>query len=314
MSGIPTINAESEAILTRKYNVNRPTVGIVLRPGAKKHTIRLFITGRPPSPHGKAQGDHTLAWSAVSRCLEWTLEDVTLVEAAEKIDQIHSSLSAAFLSSFSSCHDLMERAITLHAYITSRCPKELLCPWITEYLMHYTYIRNLLPEASIVLEKNSGTLGEKEALKSLKNLEISLRSGQASLQQKDKIVDALSTLIDKKAVQASIKKSSGQITDRSLQQVLSFQIIGINDLLQSLPNVSRVFLNGAKEASLFSVEYSCLIPDDLLSDLATIILYPAGQKPTNVLFQMDKANIHRALSMLAKLAHADVRDLYGTLH
>ena len=321
MSWIPTINAETEAAFTRKYNLNRPSIGIVIRPGKKINTIRLFVVGRPPSPHGKAQGDHTLAWGATSRCLEWMLEDVTLEEAVVKIDQLHSGFSVAFLSSFTTCHELMERAVSMHKYITSgKCPKDLLCSWITEYLMTYTYIRNSLPEASILLARNSGTLGERDALKTLKDLENGLKSA-GDLPPQTRIVEALSTLIDKRAVKASLQKSANTssfyalngTSERSVQQILAFQIIGINDLLQSLPNVAKLFLSEVKGSNLLLSGHA-QVPDSLLADLAAIILYSPDQKPSDATLRAYKSYIRDALSMITRLALADVNSLYGVVH
>ncbi len=321
MSGIPTINAKNEASFNRKYNVNRPTIGITFRPGKTPNTIRLFIVGRPPSPHGKLQGDHTLAWSATSKCLEWMLEDVTLDEAVMKIDQLHRGFSAAILSSFTTCHDLMGQAVSIHKYLTSRnCPKELLSSWISEYLTIYTYIRNLLPEASIVTANNSGSLGERDALKNLKKLETELKKAGAVPNQ-DRIVEALSTLIDKKAVEACLQKSSSSFGyysphgsgDRTVQQILAFQIIGINDLLQSLPNISRLFLSGVKGSNLLLAGHA-QVPDALLSDLAAIILYSPGQKPSEATLKNYKIYIKEALEMITKLTIADVSSVYDVIH
>lgn len=287
---------------TRVFDMNRPTLGIMLRPRGsdRSNKICLQIIGRPTSPHGKAQGDHTLAWSAIARSLEWLFKDVTLLEAVSNVELLHRGLNV-MRSSFSAAEVLIDTSDAIYRAITVPYgSKELLCAWITEYLMYYCHIRNAQPEASVLTAKNSGGKGEAAALKNLKTLESSLSKGYVEGAQTE-AVQNLSTLIDKSAVSAFVARSGQGNRTESFQRIVTFQLFGIHDLFQALPNISRLLLRGSKGADLLSAG-SNQVPEELLSNLATIILYSNGQMPGDREHLANKETIRKALTSIAQSA------------
>ena len=146
---------DADFYLTRVFDMNQPTLAVMFRPRGQKlnDKICLNISGRPYSLHGKVQGNHTLAWGAMARSLEWLFKNVTLEEAVVNVELLHKGFNV-IRSSLSVGKTLISSFDAYHKRITKGpCAGSLLLLCITEYIIHYCYIRNAQPEASYTLQK-----------------------------------------------------------------------------------------------------------------------------------------------------------------
>jgi hypothetical protein len=78
-----------------------PGIKVRLRPyvGVKDGKInRIGISGRTPSPFGRAMGDHTVAWQAVVDELHAQLYGLTVDEAAAKLRTVHEHVAGWMLT------------------------------------------------------------------------------------------------------------------------------------------------------------------------------------------------------------------------
>ncbi len=285
--------------LARVFDMNQPTLAVMFRPRGKERNdkICLNIVGRPYSHQGKAQGDHTMAWGAMARSLEWLFKSVTLEEAVSNIEILHRGFNA-IRSSLSVGETLISSLDAYHKTITKGpCARELILLCITEYLIHYCYIRNAQPEASVHFAKNSGGKGEGSALKNLSTVEYKLKTGclPPSPEVQADIVQNLSTLFDKNAIWAYVKNSSTTGREESLQRILSYQLFGLHEVLLSLPHTRKLLLKG----DLLTAGNQ-RVPDELLSHLAAIILYRKDEEITEVGHRKNKDHIRQALVSIAK--------------